>query len=82
MAVQRNIPTCPFCGKKIAKAIYRKHLPWESPFYEDDFIEWKYIKHNCKERKKFIKDNKKDNEFKDLLLNIFKNEKTNKSSNI
>jgi hypothetical protein len=56
MAIYRETPKCPFCGKVIAKAKLRFRLPWQQDFYGDDFIGWEYIKHNCKEKKKFLKE--------------------------
>ena len=56
MAVFRETPKCSFCGKVIAKAIMKKRFPWERPVFGDDFEGWKYKRHNCKEKKKFLKE--------------------------
>jgi len=54
MAVHRLTPTCPYCGEEIAiaerneyKGIPRLDIP-----YGDNFIGWKFIKHNCKKKPK------------------------------
>ncbi len=57
MAKYRKTPTCPGCGKAIAKAIHRKQESWQPPFCGDTFIRWEYIKHNCKKLKKKLKFN-------------------------
>ena len=44
MAKYRNIPTCPSCGKPIAKAKYRNI----DNFYGDTFDGWIFKKHICK----------------------------------
>lgn len=49
MAVYREPPKCPYCGKIIAKANYRK-VP--DNFFGDSFQNWEYIKHSCKGTRK------------------------------
>ncbi len=48
MALSRNIPECPFCGKQIAKPVYEKPEPHEPLFFGDNFSHWEYKKHSCK----------------------------------
>lgn len=59
MAVNRTPPTCLFCGKPIAKAIMKKSMTWKGPVYGDNFSHWKYFKHNCKGKKKWLKEHPK-----------------------
>lgn len=62
MAVYRNAPTCPYCGKVIAKEIHSRGNPY-NPVYGDSFLRWDYKPHWCikgaiakrKERKEFKK---------------------------
>lgn len=55
MAVYRETPKCPYCGKVIAKGIYKKQNPF-NPVYGDSFLRWEYKKHNCKEGRKAKKE--------------------------
>lgn len=52
MAVYRQVPVCAYCGKPIAKGIYKdqSHLPWHQQLIGDTFIRWEYIDHKCKEK--------------------------------
>lgn len=61
MAVYRQTPTCNYCGKSIAKAIYRdqSHLPTMLRVIGDTFIRWDYKKCKCKGAKKARKEMKK-----------------------
>jgi len=45
---KEKTPTCPFCGKEIAKPIYNE---------KNIIINWKYEKHICDEKIKWIKEN-------------------------
>lgn len=51
MAVYREVPTCPFCGKIIAEAITSN-----SKKIGDNFIRWEYNNHNCKQMRKHQKE--------------------------
>jgi hypothetical protein len=58
MAVYRKTPACPYCGKIIAKAVYKNqsHIPFMFRVIGDTFIRWDYIKHNCKGKRKADKE--------------------------
>ena len=66
MAVYRQTPTCPFCGKIIAKAVMYTRLPHQPPKYGDDFSHWEYFKHNCKKKPIMSKEDK------EKILNILR----------
>jgi len=53
MAVQRIIPTCFYCGKPIAEAVYENQsdLPSVMRRIGDTFRFWKYKKCNCSKSK-------------------------------
>jgi len=44
MTIHRSEPTCPYCGKKIAKAVYNQN----ADNIGDNFIRWEYISHKCR----------------------------------
>jgi len=78
MAVYREAPKCPYCGKVIAKGIYKKENPF-NPVYGDSFLRWEYKKHWCikgviakrkqaKELLKLMKEN-------DIDINFYKTKK-------
>lgn len=50
MAVARPTPTCPYCGKIIAKGVYKNQsgIPFMLRVIGDTFLRWDYIKHTCK----------------------------------
>ena len=75
MAIARNAPTCPFCGKTIAKAVLKLRYPWQPPIFGDDFSHWEYKSHNCKEKKKWQKEHPSG--LGEALNNIIKNHKNN-----
>jgi hypothetical protein len=54
MAIYRKQPTCPYCGKVIAKGVYKdqSHLPFMMRVIGDTFLRWEYKKHNCKKKPK------------------------------
>lgn len=62
MAVYRKTPECSFCGKPIAKAIYKDQsdLPITMQLIGDTFIRWEYKKCKCKGAKKAIKERRKN----------------------
>lgn len=49
MAVSRQIPKCIFCGKEIAKGVYKdeSHLPLIQRTIGDTFIGWELVEHDC-----------------------------------
>jgi len=61
MAVYRPTPICNYCGKAIAKAIYRDEsdLPISMQLIGDTFIRWDYTQCKCKGAKKSRKELKK-----------------------
>jgi len=61
MAVYRTTPTCKYCGKAIAKSIYRDQsdLPISMQLIGDTFIRWGYTQCKCKGAKKARKKLKK-----------------------
>jgi hypothetical protein len=50
MAVAREIPKCFFCGKPIAKGIYKDQskIPFMFRTIGDSFIRWEFHECNCK----------------------------------
>jgi hypothetical protein len=52
MARYRRPPTCPHCGKVIAKAVYldQTDLPLMQRVIGDTFIRWDYNKHTCSKK--------------------------------
>jgi hypothetical protein len=82
MAIHRETPTCPFCGKPTAKAIYKdqSNVPWFMQMIGDTFIRWEEIKHSCKGMKQFEKECKKaakESGLDKLIQEIRKKEQTN-----
>ena len=70
MAVYRETPKCPWCGKVIAKPIMKIRMPWQAPVYGDDFERWEYSNHKCKKTpKKSKEDSAKWKEIFDNILN-------------
>lgn len=62
MAIARTTPTCPFCGKAIAKAICNSYegVPSFLVPIGDSFIRWEYFDCNCKDSKKLKRDENKN----------------------
>ena len=60
MAVYRPTPTCSYCGKAIAKAIYKDQsdLHISMQLIGDTFIRWDYTQCKCKGAKKARKGNR------------------------
>ena len=58
MAVYRPTPTCPYCGKIIAKGVYKNQskIPSMLRVIGDTFIRWDYIEHTCEGKKKADKE--------------------------
>lgn len=50
MAKYRPTPVCPYCGKPVAKAIYKDQskIPQIFRIIGDTFLRWEPIKHSCK----------------------------------
>lgn len=63
MAIFRKAPTCPFCGKPIARAIYKeqKNVPIHELFIGDTFEQWEYFNHFCEKMEQNLKKIKKAN---------------------
>jgi hypothetical protein len=49
MAIIKETPTCPFCRKEIAKAVYKETS--NENFVGDTFIKWEYEEHSCEEKR-------------------------------
>ena len=49
MAILRQTPSCPFCEKPIATAVYRNQsdLPISMQIIGDSFVRWDYIECGC-----------------------------------
>lgn len=78
MAVYREPPTCPFCGKVIAEAIYKDYSGYSIMQVPcgDSFERWKFKKHSCKEAKEYWENFYKTPEGKKLkkaLMHLGKN---------
>ncbi len=54
MAVYRQTPKCPKCGKIIARGIYadQSDTPMVMRKIGDSFIRWEYLPHKCKKENK------------------------------
>lgn len=61
MAVARPVPKCQYCGKPIAKGIYKDEsdVPFFMRIIGDTFIRWDYKECNCKGARKARKEHKK-----------------------
>ena len=73
MAVYRETPKCPWCGKVIAKPIMKIRMPWQAPVYGDDFERWEYSNHKCKKAPKQSKEDKA--KWKEIFDNILNKQK-------
>ena len=62
MAVHRDTPTCQFCEKPIAKAVYKDYsdLPQAMKPYGDSFERWDYWDCSCDEAVKYRQQPKKE----------------------
>lgn len=75
MAVQRITPTCAYCGKPTAEAVYdnQSDLPSVMRLIGDTFRFWKYKKCKCKQskaaRKKQIEQIRKNEIDLSIILN-------------
>ena len=56
MAVYRETPKCPFCGKVIAKAVIKEKILGQPLLYGDNFLRWDYLNHKCKKAPKLSKE--------------------------
>lgn len=77
MAVDRPTPTCPYCGKPVAKPIYEKYKGLSSVMrpFGDSFIRWKYKKCKCKGARKARKETRNKINLTDSILNKFNRNK-------
>lgn len=67
MAIRRPIPTCSYCGKPIAKAIFKKT---SKLFFGDRFERWEYKDCKCKgaeEARKKLKDSGLDQAIQKII---------------
>ena len=67
MAVYRDVPKCPWCGKIIAKEKKTFYYPWQEPIIGDDFQGWEYLDHKCKKKPKMKTDGSLNDFFKQVL---------------
>lgn len=58
MAVSRQTPACPYCGKDLARAIHKNYsdLPRFVRPIGDSFIRWEWLNHTCKGQRKAEKE--------------------------
>ena len=68
MAVYRPTPKCAFCGKPIARAIYKDYgnMPISMIPFGDSFIRWEFLEHNCPKSKE-VEERKNNFKIEEIL---------------